>query len=300
MSGRVSVIIPTYLRADFIERAVNSVLDQTYENVEIIVVDDNGLGTEYQILTEKKLTPYIESGKIRYIPHDKNKNGSAARNTGAKNCSGEYITFLDDDDFLLPRKIEAQVRAIESSDEYSAAYTGFRIIKNSKILKEVSDSRSGNLMFQLLALQWSIGSGSNPLFRKNAFDSINGYDESFVRHQDLEFLVRFFRKNKIVSVKEILVNRYIDSRINSINYKKFADVKMKFLNTFQKDIEAFCLRDQQIIYRNQFADLACHAIQAKAFRNAFKYYKKANSFKFLSPRIVAKAVMYGFLGRKVE
>ena len=101
MSKLVSVIIPTYSRPDFISRAIESVLNQTYKPIEIIVVDDNGRGTNNQILTEQVLTNFIRSNQIKYIVHEKNKNGSAARNTGAASSHGEYITFLDDDDVLL-------------------------------------------------------------------------------------------------------------------------------------------------------------------------------------------------------
>lgn len=300
MNDLVSVIIPTYSRAEFITRAVDSVLAQTYPNVEIIVVDDNGIGTECQISTQRKLARYIELGKIQYVTHKKNMNGAAARNTGAKKCKGVYITFLDDDDVLYPQKIERQVTAIKSNPEMSAAYVGFRIVKGTEELKRVQSNLSGDLRFQLLSLQWGIGTGSNPLFKKEAFDSISGFDESFIRHQDLEFLIRFFRNNKIIAVPEILIDRNIDSRINSVDYEKFINVKNKFLETFKDDIESFSNEEQSIIYRNQFADVACHAIQAKAYKVAFYFYRKANSYKCLSLRILVKAFLYGFCGRKVE
>ena len=300
MSKLVSVIIPTYSRPDFISRAIESVLNQTYKPIEIIVVDDNGRGTNNQILTEQVLTNFIRSNQIKYIVHEKNKNGSAARNTGAASSHGEYITFLDDDDVLLPQKIEKQVNAIEQNPTYAAAYTGFKIIRNSKTLKEVIPTKKGCMHYEMLALTWGIGTGSNPLYKKNAFDAIGGFDESFTRHQDLELLVRFFRNNSIINIPEVLIERNIDSRINSVNYEKFATVKNKFLSTFEKDIQKYPIKMQNIIYRNHYADVACHAMQAKAYRVAFRYYAKANSYKTLSLRIIAKAILYGFMGREVE
>ena len=96
----VSVIIPTYKRSKSLNRAIDSVLSQTYPNIEIIVVDDNGKGSKYQIETEKSLENYIKTDKIKYITHDVNRNGSAARNTGFKHSMGEYINFLDDGDLV--------------------------------------------------------------------------------------------------------------------------------------------------------------------------------------------------------
>ena len=81
---RVSVIIPTYKRSKYLIRAINSILNQTYKNVEIIVVDDNGKNTPDQIETEKELQKYINNKHIIYSVHEKNKNGAAARNTGVK------------------------------------------------------------------------------------------------------------------------------------------------------------------------------------------------------------------------
>ena len=300
MDKLVSVIIPTYSRPEFITRAIESVLKQSYKPIEIIVVDDNGRNTENQIATETTLSNFIKSNQIKYIIHETNKNGSAARNTGANSCHGDYITFLDDDDVLLPEKIKKQVTAIEQNPEYAAAYTGFKIIQHTHTLKEVIPTKKGCLHYELLALTWGLGTGSNPLYKKSAFDSIKGFDESFVRHQDLEFLVRFFRKHSIVNIPEVLIDRYIDSRINSVNYEKFILVKNKFLAEFKGDISKYSQNEQKIIYRNQYADIACHAMQAKAYKTAFQYYKKANSYKILSLKIIAKGLLYGFAGRNIE
>ena len=91
----VSVIIPTYKRSDYLLQTIESVLSQTYPSIEIIIVDDNGLGNKFQVETQKKLQKYIVERKIIYIPHEVNKNGAAARNTGFRASKGEYINFLE-------------------------------------------------------------------------------------------------------------------------------------------------------------------------------------------------------------
>lgn len=296
----VSIVIPTYSRANYICRAIDSVLKQTYPNIEIIVVDDNGIGTSDQIHTELSLAKYINSDKIIYLKHNVNMNGSAARNTGVRASHGEYVTFLDDDDELLPSKVEKQVEALKKMNNYDGVYCGFQIIKNNKVLKHVNPKACGNLQYPLLACQWGIGTGSNPMFRRTVFDSIGLFDESFVRHQDIEFLVRFFREYKIYAINEVLINRYIDSRINSTGFHKLLNVKDKFLKTFKVDIERYTRRKQMTIYRNQFADVACHAVMEKQYLEAFNLYKKANSFRILSLKIIAKAIAYGVFNRQVE
>ena len=99
----VSVIIPTYNRAHLIGRAIRSVLDQTYQDWELIVVDDASTDDIPGIV--KGFT----DGRVKYIRHDENKGAAAARNTGIQAARGAYIAFLDSDDEWLPEKLERQV-----------------------------------------------------------------------------------------------------------------------------------------------------------------------------------------------
>ena len=87
----VSIVIPTYARPTNLIRAIESVLAQTYAPIEIIVVDDNGVNTPFQKETENLLSSYIFDGKITYLKHEVNRNGSAARNTGTRASHGEII-----------------------------------------------------------------------------------------------------------------------------------------------------------------------------------------------------------------
>lgn len=95
----LSIIIPTYGRADKIERAIASSL--IAPEIEVIVVDDNGQGTENQLKTKKILDEYISSGRINYYMLKTNSGASLARNYGVSKASGDYVTFLDDDDFFI-------------------------------------------------------------------------------------------------------------------------------------------------------------------------------------------------------
>jgi len=111
---KVSVIIPSYGRPHLLKRAIKSVLDQTFQNFEIIVIDDNDPG-EYKNKTKKIIESFNDKG-IRYIPHKKNKGNNAARNTGLNYANGEYIAFLDNDDVFLPKKLEEHVSILDKSD----------------------------------------------------------------------------------------------------------------------------------------------------------------------------------------
>ena len=197
MNPKVSVIIPTFGGEKFVCRAVESVLSQTYKNVEIIVVDDNGRGTEKQVDTEKVLSRYIDAGKIKYICHDVNKNGSAARNTGLKNSDGEYISFLDDDDVFLPEKIERQVLLLSNlSEDFAAVYCSHKTFLNDKYIEYYKASASGSLLYDNLVHKIEIATTSL-LIRRSVCEELKGFDETFFRHQDWEFVDRIAAKYKI-------------------------------------------------------------------------------------------------------
>ena len=100
----VSVVIPTYRRGKYIAKAIDSVLSQTYNNLEIIIIDDN-ISNSIEREQTQKIIEDINDSRILYIQNAKNLGGSLSRNVGIFKAKGEYITFLDDDDLYLPKKI---------------------------------------------------------------------------------------------------------------------------------------------------------------------------------------------------
>ncbi len=115
---KVSVIIPTYKRSVFyLSRAVESVLQQTYDNIELVVVDDSPESyAERKEIGEYMMQICSEHENVVYIRNEKNLGGSLSRNRGIFSCSGEYITFLDDDDEYKPEKVEKQINFMQTED----------------------------------------------------------------------------------------------------------------------------------------------------------------------------------------
>ena len=113
----VSVVIPTCKRTwDCLDRAVTSVLRQTYDRIEVIVVDDNPASYERRSEIRQRMRELCErDDRVRYLINEKNLGGSYARNRGIAEATGVYTTFLDDDDLYLPQKIERQVAFMEES-----------------------------------------------------------------------------------------------------------------------------------------------------------------------------------------
>ena len=110
LNSKISIVIPTYNRVDFLPKAIQSVLNQTYRNWEMIIVDDGSTDN-----TEEIVKGYKES-RIQYIVHKYNLGLSAARNTGIKKSRGEYIAFLDSDDEWFPEKISCQMNIFQKED----------------------------------------------------------------------------------------------------------------------------------------------------------------------------------------
>ncbi|MEG7845932.1 glycosyltransferase family 2 protein [Bacillus mobilis] len=106
---KVSVIIPTFKRSEFLSRAIDSLLHQTHKNIEIIIVDDNHPNSEYVSKTFESLQIYFNDERVIYRKNDRNLGCALARNEGIKIATGDYVTFLDDDDLYLPEKIEKQL-----------------------------------------------------------------------------------------------------------------------------------------------------------------------------------------------
>lgn len=195
----VSIIIPTYKNRGFLIKSIESALNQDYNNIEIIVVDDNDPLSEYRKDTESQMERYKNNPLVLYIKHSKNKNGAAARNTGIKAAKGDLIAFLDDDDEFLSGKIAAQVKFLSLHTEYQAVYNLATV--NGHPIKTYP--YEGDATIPLLKNETRMFTPTL-MFWKYTIDDIGGFDENFKRHQDYELLIRFFAKGyRIGLIKEV-------------------------------------------------------------------------------------------------
>lgn len=266
----VTVVIPTHKGYESILKSIDSVLKQSYSKIEIIVVDDNGLGTPAQIKTEQVLEQYIQNNKIRYITHIKNINGSAARNTGIKNANGSYIALLDDDDIFMESKITLQMQALlKNPEKYAISYTSYENIFDNGRKRTVLAEKEGILYYELLAMKMSVLS-SVLLFKKEVWESIGGFDESFKRDQDQEFCVRAFFKYKVIPIKDVCMKRYVLKRNVpetveiGINYREY------YLNKMQDIIKTLPKEKQRNVYAANYAELAKRFIRRRKLWKGLK------------------------------
>lgn len=226
----VSIIIPTYGRPAKLERAINSVLNQTYGKIEVIVVDDNNPATANRKATEKLMKQYENLAQVIYIKHEKNKNGAAARNTGFRRSEGEYICFLDDDDWFFRNKIEVQIIHLENHINDKAVYCGWE--KNGEVFTQ---RFKGNLSHELLMMDYHPITPTI-MFRREVIQQLNGFDETFKRHQDYELMLRYFRFWDISYIEDTLVGLGDNDGENMLYGIDLENLKKDFLKKFENEI----------------------------------------------------------------
>lgn len=182
---KVSVIIPTYNREEFICETIQSVLDQTYKDFEIIVVDDGSTDN-----TKKKLE--IFGSKIKLI-EQKNSERAVARNNGVKNSSGNYIAFLDSDDIWVKDKLEKQVDILDSNKDIILVYGQSHRINEKrekiKTAKRQLEGYSGNIFEELLMRNFI--TSPTPMIRREYFEMTTGFQTKYIPYEDWEFWLRF-------------------------------------------------------------------------------------------------------------
>lgn len=237
-NGLVSVIITSYKSDESLSRAIDSVLSQSYNNVEVIVVDDNDPDTLARAKTEQLMQQYYENKKVIYTKHKHNKNGAAARNTGIHIAKGEFIAFLDDDDEYYKTRVQVCVDALRQNPEYDAAYTEVDLYCAGKKTGVRKTSGSGFLWKDLLLDEGFLGTGSNIFVRRKVFEDTDVFDVRFLRYQDIEFMLRVLENHSIIEIKERLVKKNI-SRRNIPEYKKYHENKMLIFEKYRNLIESF-------------------------------------------------------------
>lgn len=299
MNDLVTIVIPTYHRPDRIARAVESCLKQTCQK-EIIVVDDNGRGTPEQEMTMQALMPFMD--RIRYLTNEVNSKASFSRNQGLKEASGNFITFLDDDDEIAPEKLEKQIDLLNHlGEEYSCCYTNYhKILSGGKIYRG-NEHASGAVYPYLLARVIYNGSGSNLLCRTEVARKIGGYDTSFLKRQDMEFMARMCRDYKLAYLDEDLLTIHYEIRENKLTYQGLAEADEHWLDFFHKEIESLPSDQKSAVYQSLALERWRYSIprhqQKDAWRNMQKYHVTAASFLkylcYLTDRVIGKK-SYGF------
>lgn len=275
---KVSVIITTYNGADRLRDAIESVLNQTYKNLEVIIVDDNNPQTEARHLTENIMKEYSRNDKVQYICHPYNMNGAAARNTGMKYASGQYLAFLDDDDWYYPERISECVRVLNEDNSYGAVYTSVEVVRNNQVVKIRVANKNGAIWKDLLLNEGLLGTGSNIFLLRDKAEECGEFDERFIRYQDVEFMLRYLQENSIKACNKILIRRNIKNKkkSNIPEYNKLKENKKLIFNKFSFLINRLNTDEKQSFYESHYAALfesAAASCDRGNIKNALADYK---------------------------
>lgn len=269
MSRLISIVIPTFGRPTTLKRSIISVLNQTYSEIEVIVVDDNNPFSSAREKTEFLISKFDDS-RLVYIKHNKNRNGAAARNTGISIASGYYIAFLDDDDEFEREKIEKQLLYIEHNSHFGAVYCKSIYLKNDIPYYYTKYNKEGNIQFDVLTMAHEFNT-SSLLVHKKYIKAIGGFNEKFMRHQDYDFLLRLNRRCLVGCVNEYLLRIYNDDVINQPPFNQYEINKMTFLSEFKAYISQYKQQEINMIYRIHYFDLFYYALKNRIIGKSMKY-----------------------------
>lgn len=197
----VSVIIPAFNRADYLPRATESVLRQTFRDFELIIVDDGSTdGTREYLLS-------VEDPRFRHF-FQPNRGVSSARNLGIKNAAGTYMAFLDSDDEWEPSKLERQIEALEENPGYLAVHSNEIWIRKGKRVNQKNKHRKyGGWIFDY-CLPLCVISPSSILLHRRILEQTGVFKESFPVCEDYELWLRMASRYPVLFLDEELLRKY--------------------------------------------------------------------------------------------
>ncbi|MBI4309661.1 MAG: glycosyltransferase family 2 protein [Candidatus Omnitrophica bacterium] len=213
-SAIVSVVISTYNRRDKLKRAVTSALNQTVQEFELIVVDNASTDATEEMVKS------IKDPRLRYIKHETNKGGPAARNTGIRAAQAPLIALLDDDDEWFAQKLEKQVQRIKQApDKTGLVYAGTEIYdEHKRHVQQVNRPRYRGNVYHRLLLSTILGSVSSVLIKRECFDKAGLFDEQLTSCQDWDMWLRIAQYFEFDFVDETLARINMHGEQISTNF----------------------------------------------------------------------------------
>ena len=224
---KVSVIIPTYNRGNLIINSIKSVLNQTFRNLEVIVVDDGSTDN-----TEDEINK-ITDKRIKYIKLNSNRGGSNARNVGIKNATGQFISFQDSDDIFYPNKIEKQIKNIINKNSIFD-FCKINVIYNSTYSYLIPNARQENSIIKGEIFNELISRGNfistQSMIIRTKYMKNHLFDIEMPRLQDYDVILSMIPKVKISYTNEVLVDLHIQNNSVTLSPSKLKKAIYILLN----------------------------------------------------------------------
>lgn len=207
----ISIVIPTFNRAKILKDNLMNILNQTYSDFEVIIIDDNSIDNTKEVIEN------IPDKRVRYYKNKENKGACYSRNRGISLAKGEYIAFQDSDDYWFPEKLEKQLEYIKKVDCDLVFCAMDTYDENKKYLHRVPNlNKSQHIQYNLL-LEENLVSTQTILCKKEIFNTIQ-FDESLKRFQDWDLILEISKSYTVYYLNNVLVIQYIQSDSISKNY----------------------------------------------------------------------------------
>lgn len=248
----ISVIIPCYNAVQYVQECIESVLNQTYQNIEVICVNDHSTDHTLKVLEEIA----AGSSKVQVFTNS-GKGGNAARNYGLSKAKGDFIQFLDADDILLPEKLEKQVSLATDGVDLVLCNYEIRALERGEVLRRAVFEDSYENFLECAITRIIIT--NNPIYRASFLKRTGGYKEGLKSAQDWEFHIRLALHNPVVKhVNESLFyNRAVEGSVSS-NWKEVALMQCEVVNSLDKNLLASKKLTQQC--KDHIAQLFYNAV----------------------------------------
>ena len=211
-NNQVSVIIPVYNGGKTIKETIQSVLNQTFTNFELIIINANSTDATLSIISQ------IEDERIKVYSYSK-ANVAVNRNRGIKHATGNYITFLDADDLWTDDKLAAQYTALQSNPQAGVAYSWTNCIdENGKFLRKTSQVNWNGDVYSKFLLDDFIGNGSNVMIRRELLIEVGGFDEKLTNAQDTDMWLKLSALSNFICIPkaQILYRILTDSMSSNV------------------------------------------------------------------------------------
>lgn len=258
----VSVVLPFYNRRDTLLRAVRSVLNQTYENLELVCVDDGSDDGSAELLS------LIEDGRLHLVRQE-NKGACAARNLGIRHSSGEFVAFQDSDDSWRPMKLELQVAALWNTGADVCFCRLERHGYSNKDPRIWPTSAAGFVPRENLALE-SLASTQTIIARKEVFNS-DLFDEGIPRLQDYDWVIAASSRHSFYLLNEVLVDVYLQG--DSLTLTGAEKLNRSYEMVVEKhlqEFEDFPEVQAKMLYRYAASCAAVGVNPCEAYRRSFE------------------------------
>jgi glycosyltransferase involved in cell wall biosynthesis len=285
----VSAVLPTYNRAEYVTGAVETVLDQTHDEIEVVVVNDGSTDD-----TAAKLDTYTDDDRVRIRHNDENRGISHSMNRAATVADGEFICVLNDDDRWHEEKVGKQLAAFaELGEEYGVVYTGGVVRQGEKVVRVYRPDREGDIYPDVIA-RFGLHPHSSHMLRAECFD-LGGFDPDFPRGVDWDHCIRLAKEYEFAAVDERLVERIFHTDNISQQLTHGIEVNQLIWQKYRDEIEQNPAIERQL-REKQCRARARVALERGQRRRAFGYARRAMGYEPAAESVFIMA--FSVLGRR--